>query len=535
MAVETTYNNWVGPVGGLTEAGALVYGPGSKADSVSQIGRGLPKLTPDQATLVQRAKKYAMEVSIKMVLMKQTLSHQQAQTKALQKQQAISIMCRIYVGCINYDTREDAIKQAFMPFGPIRSITMSWDPLTQKHKGFAFVEFETPEGAQLALEQMNGVLVCSRNIKVGRPSQMPQAQACIDEIQKEARNYNRIYVSSVHKDLSEDDIVSVFSAFGTIKSCQLTSAGVPGRHKGYGYIEYETLQSAMDAISSMNLFDLGGQYLRVGRAVTPPDTKNLGLSNAPPAAMPTAAAVAAAAVSAKITAMDAVAQNLGVDSQELADKPKAKKKDKREREREDDRDKDKRRRGESEDRRRDGGEDLKLVPGQAIPVPPLIPKDQALESTDALKQAALQAHQLELKKKLDEGEEPVTLSQQEDISIKGQSARQLVMQKLMKSRNASVVLLLRNMVGPDDVDEDLQGEIEEECAKYGKVVQVIIYQERQSEAADAEIAVKIFVEFETYEEVKKAKEALNGRFFSGRKIHASVYDQELYDQQDLSG
>jgi hypothetical protein len=43
----------------------------------------------------------------------------------------------------------------------------------------------------------------------------------------------------------------------------------------------------------MNLFDLGGQYLRVGRAVTPPDTKNLGLSNAPPAAMPTAAAVAA--------------------------------------------------------------------------------------------------------------------------------------------------------------------------------------------------------------------------------------------------
>ncbi len=28
---------------------------------------------------------------------------------------------------------------------------------------------------------------------------MPQAQNCIDEIQSEARNYNRIYVSSVHK------------------------------------------------------------------------------------------------------------------------------------------------------------------------------------------------------------------------------------------------------------------------------------------------------------------------------------------------
>jgi len=237
-------------------------------------------------------------------------------------------------------------------------------------------------------------------------------------------------------------------------------------------------------------------------------------------------------VSAKITAMDAVAQNLGVDSSDLADKSKPKKKDKREREQTEEREKEKKVKREDERKRE---EDLRLNPQGAIPVPPLIPKDQALESTDALKHAALQAHQLELKKKLDEGEEPVTLSQQEDISIKGQSARQLVMQKLMKSRNASVVLLLRNMVGPEDVDEDLQRDIEEECAKYGKVVQVIIYQERQSEAADAEINVKVFVEFETYEEVKKGKEALNGRFFSGRKIHASVYDQELYDQQDLSG
>ena len=50
----------------------------------------------------------------------------------------------------------------------------------------------------------------------------------------------------------------------------------------------------------MNLFDLGGQYLRVGRSITPPDTMNVGISNAAPAAMPTAAAVAAAAATAKI-------------------------------------------------------------------------------------------------------------------------------------------------------------------------------------------------------------------------------------------
>jgi hypothetical protein len=57
----------------------------------------------------------------------------------------------------------------------------------------------------------------------------------------------------------------------------------------------------------MNLFDLGGQYLRVGRAITPPNAL-LGPSSGS-SVMPTAAAVAAAAATAKIQAMDAVASN----------------------------------------------------------------------------------------------------------------------------------------------------------------------------------------------------------------------------------
>ena len=123
------------------------------------MGLPLPKLSSDQNAAVQKAKKYAMEQSIKMVLMKQTLAHQQQQAKSMQRHQAVVLMCRVYVGSINFEVKEDTIKQAFLPFGPIRSISMSWDPITQKHKGFAFVEYEVPEAAQLALEQMNGVII----------------------------------------------------------------------------------------------------------------------------------------------------------------------------------------------------------------------------------------------------------------------------------------------------------------------------------------------------------------------------------------
>lgn len=65
------------------------------------------------------------------------------------------------------------------------------------------------------------------------------------------------------------------------------------------WVEYEKPQSALDAVSSMNLFDLGGQYLRVGKAVTPPMPL---LTPMTPGGLPPAAAVAAAAATAKITA-----------------------------------------------------------------------------------------------------------------------------------------------------------------------------------------------------------------------------------------
>ena len=107
--------------------------------------------------------------------------------------------------------------------------------------------------------------------------------------------------------------------------------------------------------------------------------------------------------------------------------------------------------------------------------------------------------------------------------------------QLMRDQPESVVVVLRNMVGPEDVDEDLQEEIEEECGKYGEVERVIIYQEKQSEDDDAPIMVKIFVEFKQSASAKKAKNELHNRFFGGRVVVAQIYDQELYENQDLSG
>jgi poly(U)-binding-splicing factor PUF60 len=60
---------------------------------------------------------------------------------------------------------------------------------------------------------------------------MPQAQPIIDMIMSEAINYHRIYVASVHPDLTEQDLKSVFKAFGEISKCQLAKQPTGGRHR----------------------------------------------------------------------------------------------------------------------------------------------------------------------------------------------------------------------------------------------------------------------------------------------------------------
>ena len=70
------------------------------------------------------------------------------------------------------------------------------------YQGYAFVEYETA----VALEQMNGVIMGGRNIKVGRPNNVPQAAPVIASIQEEATKYPRIYVASIHPDLTAKDV-----------------------------------------------------------------------------------------------------------------------------------------------------------------------------------------------------------------------------------------------------------------------------------------------------------------------------------------
>ncbi|MEE6462922.1 hypothetical protein FKM82_005691 [Ascaphus truei] len=423
---------------------------------------GLPPLTPEQQEALQKAKKYAMEQSIKSVLVKQTIAHQHQQLTnlqmaavtmsfgdplsplqsvlfnqipagglsemAAQRQRALAIMCRVYVGSIYYELGEDTIRQAFAPFGPIKSIDMSWDSVTMKHKSTI-----------ITLHPMQILHIPPTVSTTSRPVQGGSLQG-IDEIEINPVAglciiFKKAYVPSKPKHMKAHRVPT-----------QILEEAVAGA-------------AVLGTLASPGL-------------VTPTLSLSQPLGSLPQAVM-------AAQAPGVITGVTPVRPPLPM-----------------------------------------------IIPQVGL-VNPILSSPPAMIQLEIKKEKDLE------EELLPESERPEMLSEQEHMSISGSSARHMVMQKLMRKQE-STVMVLRNMVDPHDIDDDLEGEVTEECGKFGAVNRVIIYQEKQGEEEDAEIIVKIFVEFSMISETHKAIQALNGRWFAGRKVMAEVYDRERFDNSDLS-
>jgi RNA recognition motif-containing protein len=79
---------------------------------------------------------------------------------------------KLYVGNLSYGTTDATLKSAFQAAGTVESATIIIDKMTNRSKGFGFVEMSTDEEAQKAIEMFDGKEVDGRTVKVNEAKPM---------------------------------------------------------------------------------------------------------------------------------------------------------------------------------------------------------------------------------------------------------------------------------------------------------------------------------------------------------------------------
>ncbi|MBD3244734.1 MAG: RNA-binding protein [Candidatus Moranbacteria bacterium] len=75
---------------------------------------------------------------------------------------------KLYVGGIPYESSEEALKKYFEEAGEVESVKIIIDRITQKSRGFGFVEMKTEEEADKAIEMFDGKEFEGRTLKVSK-------------------------------------------------------------------------------------------------------------------------------------------------------------------------------------------------------------------------------------------------------------------------------------------------------------------------------------------------------------------------------
>ncbi|KAJ2819715.1 hypothetical protein IWW50_005358, partial [Coemansia erecta] len=233
-------------------------------------------LTLEQQTRVARARAFAQELQ-ETTFKDIALAEQQRRTVEAQPTPGtvnpgllsgvdarnISVLSRVYVGSINFELTEEHMQRVFGEFGTVRSVSMSRDAMTGRHKGFGFVEFYVPEAASLAIDVMDGMALGGRALRLGRPNNyaVTVAQGF------PAPPAERIYVANVSTQVSEHVLREIFAPFGDVTACVLAPDMGTRMHRGWGFVEFARADAAAQAAQAMNGLELGGLALRVRPSV----------------------------------------------------------------------------------------------------------------------------------------------------------------------------------------------------------------------------------------------------------------------------
>ncbi|XP_071441012.1 RNA-binding protein 39-like isoform X2 [Hetaerina americana] len=207
------------------------------------------------------------------------------------------------------------LEEFFSSVGKVRDVRLITCNKTRRFKGIAYVEFKDPDAVPLAMglsgQKLLGIPIIVQHTQaeknragtstVGGSSASAAAAAAQKGVGAGGLGVAgslsasvlgglggsglggtgvgvggggpmRLYVGSLHFNITEDMLRGIFEPFGKIDNIQLIMDPETGRSKGYGFITFHDAEDAKKALEQLNGFELAGRPMKVGHVTERSDS-----------------------------------------------------------------------------------------------------------------------------------------------------------------------------------------------------------------------------------------------------------------------
>ena len=167
----------------------------------------------------------------------------------------------LFISDLSVDVTEAMLLNEFSPFGPIVSVRIVRNRENRQSLGYGYVNYMHESDARNALNSKNFSTIKGRPIRVTPAQSNPSLRRT---------NKANVFVKNLDKSVDNKRFHDTFRRFGPILSCKLAEEP-NGVSKGFGFIQFESEQNAIDAINTMNGRLLDGKILFCSKFLPKPE------------------------------------------------------------------------------------------------------------------------------------------------------------------------------------------------------------------------------------------------------------------------
>lgn len=136
---------------------------------------------------------------------------------------------------------ERELYSMFVTVGPVENCRVMKDIKTGYSYGYGFVSFTRPQDAEKAIQQLNGLDIFNKRIKVSFAR--PNGEDLKD---------TNLYITNLPRHFNEHDLEMLFSPYGNIVQKNVLVDKITGMKRGVGFVRFNRREEAQEAIRNLD-------------------------------------------------------------------------------------------------------------------------------------------------------------------------------------------------------------------------------------------------------------------------------------------